>query len=93
MILRLAVALALLTLAGCTTAPPSEPRIVTVAVSSPCVPADFGPAPSYPDTDEALRQAPDAAERYRLMGQGRAARIGRLGELETVVAGCPKAGQ
>lgn len=64
---------------------------VAVPVSSPCVPAMLGAAPDYPDTDSALRAAPDAAERYLLIARGRLLRVARLGELETVVAGCPKA--
>ena len=90
--MKLVVALIPLLLAGCATtrSPPPETRIVTVAVSSPCVPSTLGPAPAYPDTDAALLAAPDAAERYRLLGQGRELRIGRLGQLETVVAGCPR---
>jgi len=70
-------------------------RIVTVdrpvPVSSPCVPAYLGPAPIYPDSDEALRSAPSAAERYQLFAAGRPLRVTRLNDLETVVAGCPRA--
>lgn len=85
----------LLFLAGCSNTVERERPIVTtvqvpVAVAAPCVPATLGAAPAYPDTDEALVAAPDAAVRYQLMGAGRKVRIGRLNELETVVAGCPK---
>ncbi len=84
-------------LAGCASTPDSEPRVVTVEVAvpvaSPCVPASLGPAPEYPDTDEALRAAPDAASRYQLLGAGRLLRGARLNELEPVVARCPKAAE
>lgn len=85
-------------LAGCATAPATPPeRVVTVEVAvpvpSPCVPANLGPAPEYPDTDEALRAAPDAATRYLLLGAGRLLRIARANEVEPVVAACPRAAQ
>lgn len=85
-----------LLLAGChsTGAAPS-PRVTVVEravpVSSPCVPATLGPRPDYPDSDEALRAAPDAATRYQLLSAGRPLRVARESELETVVAGCPRA--
>ena len=82
-------------LTACTPQTVYRDRIVTVEVpvpvQSPCVPAALGAAPAYPDSRETLAAAPDAAERYRLMGQGWPLRDARLGELETVVAGCPKA--
>jgi hypothetical protein len=89
--------IAALAMAGCASTPdPDVPeRIVTVEVAvpvaQPCVPATLGPAPDYPDTDEALRSAPDAATRYLLIAAGRLLRIARLGEVEPVVAACPKA--
>ena len=92
---RLIVLLALAPLAACATpgAPPA--RLVTVEVAvpvaSPCVPAGLAAAPEYPDTDEALRAAPDAASRYLLTFAGRQLRSARLNELEPIVAACPKA--
>lgn len=87
----------LLLLAGCATdeAPPVRTVTVEVAVpvASPCVPAGLAPAPEYPDTADALRAAPDAAQRLLLMAAGRLLRTARLNELEPVVAGCPKAAQ
>jgi hypothetical protein len=77
-------------LAGCTS--PGGDRVRTVEVAVPtraeCVPANLGSAPIYPDTDIALRAAPDAAERFRLLAQGRGVRVVRLAELESVVEGC-----
>lgn len=85
---------AALMLTGCATTQPTE-RIVTVEVpvpvKSPCVPATLGAAPAYPDTDEALRAAAGPAERYQLLAAGRPLRVARNNELETVVAGCPRA--
>lgn len=81
--------LLLLPLAACA----GKDRVIerVVPVASPCVPPTLGPAPDYPDTDQALREAPDAAARYQILGAGRPLRVQRLEELETVVAGCPKA--
>jgi len=81
---------ALLTGCGTTQTPPPEIRTVevTVPVRQPCVPATLDAAPEYPDTDSALRQAADAAERYLLMAAGRKLKNARLRELETVVTGC-----
>lgn len=53
-----------------------------------CLPRGLGPAPRYPDTDAALRNAPGAADRYQLMAAGRLMRQRRLDELERAVAGC-----
>lgn len=88
---------AALCLAGCSGRPQERPQpIVTtvevaVPVAQPCVPATLGPAPDYPDTDEALKQAADAAQRYLLLVAGRILRAARLKELEIVAAGCPRA--
>lgn len=81
-----------LLLAGCATTQTPEPIVRTVEVQvpvrQPCVPSTLGPAPIYADTDAALLGASDPAERYQLLGFGRAQRIVRLNELETVIAGC-----
>lgn len=85
-----------LLLAGCATKPTErpEPIIRTVEIRVPvaahCVPATLSPAPAYPDTDAALKSAAGPDERYWLVVAGRLIRIARLGELETVVAGCAK---
>ena len=79
-------------LAACGAKP--EPVVRTVTVTVPvaveCVPATLGGTPSYPDTDEALHAAPDAAERYRLVFLGRLLRDARLGEVEPVIQSCRK---
>ncbi|AOR76550.1 hypothetical protein [Novosphingobium resinovorum] len=81
-----------LALAACTTAPAPPETVRTVEVKVPvrqaCVPTTLGGAPDYPDDDAALRKAPDAAARYKLLYAGRKLRIPREQELETVVAGC-----
>mgnify|MGYP000747660966 CR=1 FL=1 len=96
MIRLLTCSAAALSLAACATTEAAPPeRIVTVEVAvpvpSPCVPATLGPAPEYPDTDEALRAAPDPATRYQLLGAGRLLRNARLNEVEPVIAACPRA--
>ena len=72
-----------------------EPILMPVEVVLPttngCVPANMAPAPDYPDTDDALRQAPDAAARYKLVFAGRKLKNARLNEVEPVIASCPKA--
>jgi hypothetical protein len=90
------IAAAALLVAGCsaTPRPAPEPRVVTVEVAvpvaSPCVPKGLAAAPTYPDSNEALRAATDAANRYALLAAGRLLRVARLNELEGVVAGCPR---
>lgn len=73
------------------TEPVLTPIEVAVPVKTGCVPPNLAPKPDYPDTDEALKAAPDAASRYLLLYAGRKVRSARLGELESVVEGCPKA--
>lgn len=91
--------LALIPLAACATTkagPVPEPQIVTVEVPvqgppAACVPNNVrATPPEYPDTDEKLREAADAAVRMQLMYAGRLLRMGRLAELEPVVAACPR---
>lgn len=69
-----------------------EPIVRTVTVKVPvavsCTPATLTAPPEYPDTDEALRNAVDAAERYMLVAAGRMLRDARLGELEPVIQNC-----
>jgi hypothetical protein len=76
-------------------APLPEPVLTAVEVATPiatgCVPANMAEPPVYPDSDAALKAATDAAERYQILYAGRKVRIARLGELEPVVANCPKA--
>lgn len=84
---------ALVPLAACGTTDRPEPEIRIVEKHVPfavgCVPASLGPAPVFPDSNDALLAAADGAERYSLMAAGRLLRIARLSELEAVVAGCP----
>ena len=82
-----------LALAGCGTVPkPAEPKIVVDTAHDPvaasCVPSTLGPAPAYPDTDAALKAAPNMFERVRLLVAGRLLRIQRAGALEGVATAC-----
>jgi hypothetical protein len=83
------IPLACLLLAGCatTSAPPIE---IKVPVPVPCVSADFPKPPTYPDTREALRQAPDQAEFTRLLAAGWPLRDARLKALEAALEPCRK---
>ncbi len=71
-------------------APPPEPPPVVrpPPVRMSCIPRNFPRAPRYPDTDDALRAAPGAADRYQLMAAGRLIRQRRLVELERAVEAC-----
>jgi hypothetical protein len=64
-------------------APPPAPQ-----AKAGCVPRTLPRAPKYPDSDQALREAGGAADRYQLMAAGRLLRIQRLAELERTVEGC-----
>lgn len=70
----------------------SEPVIRTVEVRVPvpvsCVSDKLPEEPTYPDTDDAVKAAPDAAARYGLIAAGRVLRIQRAAEVEPVVKGC-----
>jgi hypothetical protein len=86
---RTVILLPLLLLSACAT---PEPKVRTVTVDRPvavsCIPAALDPAQPFPDTDEALRGAVDAAERYALVAAGRLLRDARLGELEPIILLC-----
>ena len=90
--IRLVPLIAALALAGCATNEAPEPEVRTVTVRVPvavsCVPESLPGPPDYPDTDAALRQAPDAAARYGLIVAGRVLRIQRAAEAEPVIDGC-----
>lgn len=85
----------LLAISACATTPPSrpEPQIVTVEVpvpvAQPCVPETLASPPTYPDTDAALAAA-SGPVRLQLLWAGRVLRMARLGEVEPVVAACPR---
>lgn len=82
--------LPILALAACATKP--EPMIRTVEVKVPvaadCVPKALAGPPAYPDTVQALKAAPGAADRYQLLAAGRLLREQRLAEVEPVIAAC-----
>lgn len=63
------------------------PRVIRLPARS-CVPRNLPPAPRYPDTDQALRNAAGAADRYQLLAAGRLMRQRRLEDLERIVAAC-----
>lgn len=81
-----------LALAGCGTTHLVEPTVVTqkvdVPVAASCVPPNLPDPPQYVDTDEALKAAPDAAERYRLVAAGRLQSRARLAQVEPVIKSC-----
>lgn len=71
--------------------PPIVVEVQSPAAQAPpraCVPRTLPPPPRYPDTDQALRAAPGAADRYQLMAAGRLLRQRRLEELERIIAAC-----
>ena len=75
----------------CACATPRPPTVRTVEVQVPvAVPCDPGvpAAPAYPDTDEALKTAPDLFERVKLLLAGRELRKAREAELEAGIRGC-----
>ena len=75
-------------LAACATPDLPPPIEIKVPVPVPCVSADFPKPPTYPDTREALRQAPDQAEFTRLLAAGWPLRDARLTALEAAVEAC-----
>jgi len=81
-------------LAGCVKPsqhPSTAIEAVTVAVQVP-VPcpalASLGPEPAYPDTDRAILEASNAAERALLYVTGRKLRIQRLAEYRAAAEAC-----
>lgn len=68
-----------------------EPTIRTVEVAVPVhTPCKLTPPvePTFADTDQALRDAPDHVERVRLLVIGRLQRIAHDAELHAYAAGC-----
>ena len=94
MTVRILACAVLLTLAACATTPPA-PQIVTktvqVAVPVACKPA-LNPPPAYPDTDAALKAAPDVYQRVKLLVAGRLLRIAREAELTAGLSACEGGG-
>ncbi len=68
--------------------PPAAPLPAPNPAKSRCVPRAFPRAPRYPDTDQALKDAGGAADRYQLMAAGRLLRMRRLADLERIVEAC-----
>jgi len=83
-----ALILCALALAGCATSRAPPPIIVKVPVPVPCVSDQLPGRPTYADTAEALRAAPDLAEFTRLMAAGWPLRDARLVALEAAVEAC-----
>lgn len=83
------IAVACLTCAACATAPSAgeSTREVSVPVAVTCQPA-LKAKREPPDTDEALRSAPDLFTRVKLLVAGRLERISRERELEAALRGC-----
>lgn len=76
-------------LTGCATTAVAPVRTVTVDIPVPvhCNPA-LGPEPNYPDSDAALRAAPDLFSRVKLLLEGRLMRIQRQAELSAALKAC-----
>lgn len=94
--LFVALIMGFLCTAGCGTTggiPLIQPQIVKVAVPVPC-PAlkKLGPEPTYPDTPQALKAAPNIFERLKLLLAGRLLRIERDAEKSAVLAACDTGG-
>lgn len=66
----------------------SEALAVKPPLRTSCLPRNFPRAPRYPDTDQALKNAGGAADRYQLLAAGRLIRSRRLAELERALEGC-----
>jgi hypothetical protein len=72
---------------------PAEPILKTVEVKVPVAvscPDKRAPAPTYPDTAEALAAAPDLFERVKLLLAGRTLRAERLKEDDGQIAACSR---
>jgi hypothetical protein len=80
-----------LALTGCATASKRavvKPVEAKILVARECVPKGLAGPPAYPDTADALKAAPAAADRYQLLAAGRLLRAQRLAEIEPVIAAC-----
>lgn len=85
--------LGIVALSACAHVAPPEPQIRTVTVNVPVpVPCPalqrLGPPPSYPDTAEALRSAPDIGSRVGLLLAGRILRIAREAAMTAALQAC-----
>jgi hypothetical protein len=92
---HIGAALAVLVAGGCKTLPTDDPEPVTrivevkVQVPVPC-PAlqTLGAEPIYPDTEQAIAEAPDIAALAVLFKVGRILRTQRLAEYEAAKTAC-----
>lgn len=87
---RFAIIAVALVLTGCATTaaePRIEVRTVEVPVTVSCK-VEIGPDPAYPDSDEALRAAPNTFERVKLLVAGRLLRIAREREISAALKAC-----
>lgn len=86
-----ALASGLVLLGACASSPDGPPgpqmRTLEVPTAVRCRP-DLGPEPDYPDTDAALRAAPDLFARVRLLMAGRLLRIARDQQKSAVLQAC-----
>jgi hypothetical protein len=88
--LRTAVGIvSMLVVAGCASVQNGRPlvRDVDIVTPVPCEPA-IGPGPAFPDSDEALRAAPNLFSRVQLLVAGRLLRVARQRELEAALSAC-----
>lgn len=69
-------------------APPGLKVVYLPGELRSCVPKETPEEPEYPDTDAALKAAPNAASRYQLVTAGRGLRIARAGVTEPLLRGC-----
>ncbi len=65
----------------------TPPRIVEVPIAVPCR-STLGVEPEWPDSDQALRAAPDLFSRVKLLAAGRLLRMARIRELSAALKGC-----
>jgi hypothetical protein len=80
--------LACIILAGCAhDAGKIELQTVNVPVPVHCKP-NIKPSETFPDTDQALKSAPDIFERVKLLLAGRDLRTARVNELEVALQAC-----
>lgn len=77
--------------AACASTPPPETVVrtieVAVPIATPCR-VSVGPAPTYVDSADALRQAADIFEAMKLRAAGRAQRQAREAVLQAALDGC-----
>jgi hypothetical protein len=66
---------------------PLDVHTVKVPIPIRCE-VDVGPAPLWPDSDDALRAAPDLFHRVQLLVAGRLLRMAREQELTVALEGC-----